>query len=104
MRIPILVLTSVVVTSPVSAEPQRVLRGPVPAWVTQSTLLAVPDNVGGPMFIRRQDLQFHLGGKGQAQYLSYRIKILQPSALELGNIVPCLALATVAAAATSPSG
>jgi hypothetical protein len=28
----------------------------------------------------------HLGGKGQAQYTGYRIKILQPSALQLGNI------------------
>lgn len=38
------------------------------------------------MFIRRQDLEIHLSEQGQAQYFGYRVKILQSSALQLGNI------------------
>ena len=49
-------------------------------------MLPVPENASGPVFVRRQDLQLHLSEKGQAQYLDYRVKILQPSALQLGNI------------------
>lgn len=86
MRIPLLVLTSVVALSSARAQPEQVLRGPAPAWATPSAMLPVPENVGGPVFIRRQDLKLHLSEKGQAQYLGYRIKILQPSALQLGNI------------------
>ena len=86
MRIPLLVLTSVVALSSARAQPEQVLRAPAPSWVAQSTMLAVPESVTGPVLIRRQDLQVHLDEKGQAQYLGYRIKILKPSALQLGNI------------------
>ena len=86
MRTALLVLTSTIAISSARAEPEQVLRGPAPAWATASAMLPVPDNSSGPVFIRRQDLQMHLSGKGQAQYLAYRIKILQPSALQLGNI------------------
>jgi transglutaminase-like putative cysteine protease len=48
--------------------------------------LPVPETVSGPLFIRRQDLEVHLSDQGQAQYLGYRVKILQSSALQLGNI------------------
>jgi len=36
--------------------------------------------------MRRQDVEVHLSDQGQAQYLGYRLKILQSSALQLGNI------------------
>lgn len=42
--------------------------------------------MSGPVFIRRQDVEVHLSDQGQAQYLGYRVKILQSSALQLGNI------------------
>jgi hypothetical protein len=48
--------------------------------------MPVPETTSGPMFIRRQDLEIHLKDKTQAQYLGYRVKLLQPSALQLGNI------------------
>jgi hypothetical protein len=48
--------------------------------------LPIPDAIGGPLFVRRQDLEVHLTENGQAQYLGYRVKVLQSSALELGNI------------------
>lgn len=36
--------------------------------------------------MRRQDVEIHLSEHGQAQYLGYRVKILQSNALQLGNI------------------
>lgn len=36
--------------------------------------------------MRRQDVLVHLDQRGQEQYIGYRIKILQSSALEIGNI------------------
>ena len=68
------------------AEPEQVLSGPAPAWAVPSAMLPVPENAAGAVFIRRQDLEVHLSGKGQAQYSGYRVKILQPSALQLGNL------------------
>ncbi|WP_442678419.1 DUF3857 domain-containing protein [Sphingomonas sp. ASY06-1R] len=49
-------------------------------------MLAVPDNVSGPIFVRRQDAIIHVGDAGQAQYSGSRFKILQSNALALGNI------------------
>lgn len=86
VRVSLLVLASVLVADPVYAQPEEVRRGPAPAWATPSALLPVPETVSGPLFIRRQDLQIHVSDQGQAQYLGYRIKILQSSALQLGNI------------------
>ncbi|KQZ33567.1 transglutaminase [Caulobacter sp. Root1472] len=48
--------------------------------------MPVPETATGAVFFRRQDAEIHLSDKGQAQYLGYRIRILQPSALQLGNI------------------
>ncbi|WP_294309527.1 DUF3857 domain-containing transglutaminase family protein [uncultured Sphingomonas sp.] len=60
--------------------------GPVPAWVTRSEPLAVPADASGPVFMRRQDVVAHITGQGQAQYMGYRIKVLQSNALQIGNI------------------
>ena len=86
VRIWLAISTAIFVTLPAHAQLQQVHRGPAPAWASQSALLPVPENVSGPIFVRRQDLEIHLGDKAQAQYLGYRIKLLQPSALPLGNI------------------
>jgi hypothetical protein len=48
--------------------------------------MATPATVSGPVFIRRQDTEIHITDQGQAQYVSYRLKILQSSALQVGNI------------------
>jgi hypothetical protein len=48
--------------------------------------MPVPENVSGAVFVRRQDVETHLGDKGSLEYLGYRIKILQSAALGLGNI------------------
>ena len=72
--------------SPSVAANDKVLRGPVPAWVKPSDLMPVPADASGLMFVRRQDTLVHLDGQGQAQYVGFRVKILHPNALELGNI------------------
>lgn len=61
-------------------------RGPVPGWVVRSELMPVPENARGVMFSRRQDFLVHLDKKGQAIYTGYRLKILHPNALQLGNL------------------
>ena len=79
-------LACALISSVAYAQAPQVRVGAVPAWVTPSALLAVPDKVDGPLFTRRQDVLVHLGPKQQAQYLGYRVKILQPAALQLGNL------------------
>lgn len=58
----------------------------MPEWVVPSELLPVPDDSSGLVFVRRQDALIHLDEQGQAQYLGYRIRILHPNALQIGNI------------------
>jgi transglutaminase-like putative cysteine protease len=81
-----LALALALVANSLHAQPEQVRLGPAPEWATPSALLPVPDSVSGPVFMRRQDLLVHLNDQGQAQYLGYRIKILQAGALQLGNI------------------
>jgi transglutaminase-like putative cysteine protease len=54
--------------------------------VVPSELMPVPEDASGLFFARRQDLLVHLDEQGQAHYLGYRIKILHPNALQLGNL------------------
>ena len=48
--------------------------------------MAVPKDANGLIFVRRQDTLIHLDEQGQAHYLGYRIKLLHPNALQLGNL------------------
>ena len=80
------VLAFVLLAGPVWAQSQQVHEGLAPAWVTRSSLLPVPTDTAGLAFVRRQDVEVHLSDQGQAQYLGYRLKILQSSALQLGNL------------------
>jgi len=47
--------------------------------------MPLPDNPSGPLFMRRQDIEAHISNQDQAQYLGYRLKVLQPNALQLGR-------------------
>lgn len=86
VRVSATILASMFVASAAYAQAEQVVRGPAPAWVTPSTPIVMPEDVSGPLFIRRQDMSIHLSDQGQAQYFGYRVKILQSSALQLGNI------------------
>ncbi|WP_317154020.1 DUF3857 domain-containing transglutaminase family protein [Sphingopyxis indica] len=72
--------------APARAENDQVQRGPTPEWVIPSDLMSVPDDATGLIFVRRQDIVAHLDDRGQAQYLGYRMRLLHPNALQLGNI------------------
>jgi hypothetical protein len=65
---------------------QQVAEGPVPAWVTPSEPLPVPPDATGLLFFRQQDAVVHLDAKGQSTYSGQRIVLLNPQALQLGNI------------------
>ncbi len=86
MRVSVLILAAALLAGSAHAQPEQVRRGPAPAWATASPLLPVPETVSGALFVRRQDVEVRLSDKGLAQYSGYRIKILQSSALTLGNI------------------
>jgi hypothetical protein len=68
------------------AKNDNVERGPVPDWAKPNELLEVPSDSAGLVYIRGQDVIAHLDEKGQAIYTGYRIKLLHPNALALGNL------------------
>lgn len=82
----LLIAALVLSSRPAFARSEQVRRGPAPAWVKPSELLPVPSNATGAVFLRRQDVEIHLSDKGQAQYLGYRVKLLDSNALQIGNI------------------
>lgn len=79
-------LAIIVMAGPAFADSARVQRGQVPNWVVQSELMPVPENAAGAVYMRRQDTVVHLDEKGQLVYTGYRLKILHPNALSLGNL------------------
>lgn len=64
----------------------KIQTGPAPKWAVQSEPMPVPADAAGAVFVRRQDTEVHLDDKGQLLYSGYRIKILHPNALQLGNL------------------
>lgn len=64
---------------------QTVVLAPAPAWAKSSELLPVPADASGLAFVRAQDTQVYLDGNGQQTYVSQRVKLLHPQALQIGN-------------------
>lgn len=79
-------LASVLIGSIAHANSSQIKNGAVPKWALRSEPMPVPVDAAGAVFIRNQDTEVHLDDKGQWFYNGYRIKILHPNALELGNI------------------
>jgi hypothetical protein len=78
----LLAQSGLVVAQDTSAVPLE----PAPAWATLSEPLAVPDDIQGPVFLRRQDSFVRLTATGHDFFSSQMVRILQPQALEIGNI------------------
>ncbi len=76
----------VLATGLAHADNDQVQRGPVPSWAVPSELMPVPEGAAGLVFVRRQDSFVHLDERGQESYLGYRVRILHPNALQLGNL------------------
>ncbi len=93
---------------PVHATNEEVAFGPPPAWARPSAAVAAPTDAGGLIFFERQDLQINLDAAGQSQFQSYRVKLLHPQALQLGNVVlswnPAAGSATMHALAVHRDG
>ncbi|MEP2988591.1 MAG: DUF3857 domain-containing transglutaminase family protein [Parasphingorhabdus sp.] len=79
-------ITSILLHGVANAQNDKVLRGPAPSWVVPSPLMAVPEDAGGLVFVRRQDVLIRLDEKGQLHHNNSRIKILHPNALQIGNL------------------
>ncbi|WP_235523035.1 DUF3857 domain-containing protein [Novosphingobium sp. Leaf2] len=79
-------LATLLAAGVVHADSNQVLRGPAPKWVVPSQPLPVPADAAGAVFFRQQDVEVHLDGKGQQQYSAFRVKILHPNALQIGNL------------------
>lgn len=87
MRYPISMLVACAFAAcPAMADGTKVRQGPAPEWAAPSELLPVPENPGGLVFMRRQDVVVRLDEKGQANYFGYRLKILHSNALQIGNL------------------
>lgn len=79
-------LAIAVLQTPAFAKIDKVERGPLPEWVVSSELLPIPAETSGLVFVRYQDTLVRLDDKGQLVYNGFRMKLLHPNALELGNI------------------
>lgn len=73
--------------APARAANEAIAFGPPPAWVRPTPAIAAPPDAGGLLFFERQDLQIHLDAAGRSQYQSFRVKLLHPQALQLGNVL-----------------
>ena len=69
-------------------ETQRPRTGlPAPSWAETSEPMPVPSGDElGILFVRRNDVVRRLTADGEVSYINQLIRILQPRALELGNI------------------
>ena len=70
----------------VHAQEPGIERGPAPAWAEESELLPLPEDARGMIYVRRSDMLVRLHDDGQSQFLSQRFAILNPQALQAGNI------------------
>lgn len=65
---------------------QAIAIAPAPGWASLSEPLDVPPDVQGTTFLRRQNTLVRLTASGHELFSSDMIRILQPQALEIGNI------------------
>lgn len=65
---------------------QAIAIAPAPVWATLSEPLDAPADTQGATFLRRQDTFVRLTATGHELFSSQMVRILQPQALEIGNI------------------
>jgi hypothetical protein len=69
-----------------NAETSAIPREAAPDWAKLSEPLAVPDDAQGAIFVRSQDTIVRLTQDGSQSFLSQIVRVLQPQALQAGNI------------------
>lgn len=72
--------------TPAAAQNDQVVIGPAPDWVTATDPLPVPADATGMIFARHITNIVHLDETGELSHSSYRLRVLHPNALSLGNI------------------
>ncbi|MBO9499427.1 MAG: DUF3857 domain-containing protein [Novosphingobium sp.] len=72
--------------APLSAKNDQVGFGPVPDWTRINDPLPAPEDPKGAIFFRYQDYEVHLDKNGQSNFIAYRVALLHPNALQLGNL------------------
>jgi hypothetical protein len=75
------------ITAPARAGNDTVVLGPPPAWAEPTPAVGAPAGASGLLYFERQDLQIHLDAGGQSQYRAFRVKLLHPQALQIGNVL-----------------
>lgn len=86
MRFCILAAVSLLSAGSATAASRDVGYGPIPAWVNpppKATDAETP--AGAPMRMIYADQQARVDAEGVATYIAFRVKILSPEALQLGN-------------------
>jgi len=69
------------------SDTKAIAAAPRPDWAVPSDPLDVPVDAQGLAFFRKQDTYVHVSDEGQRFFSSQLIRLLQPQALQLGNIV-----------------
>ncbi|MGY6635819.1 MAG: DUF3857 domain-containing transglutaminase family protein [Erythrobacter sp.] len=73
-------------SSMTQAQEATIALTPAPEWAQPLAELPVPDDAQGPFFVRQENTITRLSATGQANYFSRTLRILQPQALQLGNV------------------
>lgn len=68
------------------AQDAGITLAPHPEWAQPLAELPVPDDAQGPFFVRQENTITRLSATGQANYFSRTLRILQPQALQIGNL------------------
>ncbi|EJL33944.1 transglutaminase-like enzyme, predicted cysteine protease [Caulobacter sp. AP07] len=85
-RIGVSVVAILLAAGSAQAASKQVQYGPPPAWVVPAPKTTeAPTPEGAPMRVVYNDLQTRLGRDGDEMYIAYRVKLLTPEALMLGN-------------------
>lgn len=69
-----------------AAQDQQITRGPAPTWALPSEPMALPERPSGLAFVRNQDTVVHFDAHGKSTFVAQRVALLQPQALQFGNI------------------
>jgi transglutaminase-like putative cysteine protease len=87
MRSILTVAVAVLTLLPCAAFPkdEGVMTGAIPVWAQLSEPMAVPDAARGPLFVRRNNVEIHIDKSGQYIFVGMLAKLLDTSALQLGN-------------------
>lgn len=83
---PVVLLLTGAAPAIAEAENSTIAMVPAPEWVEPTAPAPVPEDVQGPIFVRKQVSHIHLTAEGQRTYLGQVVRILQPQALQIGNV------------------